>query len=167
MLGANTMAAGPLRRQTSPQPPHNESRSSRQWPLDQSNALCDPFGSGTLDVPTYCGPRSRSKSLPLAVRVWTGVTASSLLLKRAKRLLEANTAMHRFTVRHWSAMLILSCSLAAMSTLLSTATGQRHAKDSEFYVPSGQRQLFLDDYGVAAIENLDTGRCIDRKNVGR
>ncbi len=76
------------------------------------------------------------------------------LLTWTKRVLEANTAMHRYNVRHCSAKLTISCSLAAMLTLLSTATGRAHAEAREFRVPVGQRQLFLDDYGVAAIEKL-------------
>lgn len=37
---------------------------------------------------------------------------------------------------------------------LSTATGYGHAEASEFRVPAGQRQLLVDDYGIAAIESL-------------
>jgi hypothetical protein len=62
--------------------------------------------------------------------------------------------MRLYNVLNCSTTLTISCSLVAMLPLLSMATRQAHAEASEFRVPLGQRQLFLDDYGVAAIENL-------------
>ena len=62
--------------------------------------------------------------------------------------------MHKHKVFHRSAKFAISCSLATVLGLLSTATGYAYARTSEFRVPADQRQLFLDDYGIAAIENL-------------
>jgi hypothetical protein len=47
-------------------------------------------------------------------------------------------------------MLTLSCNLTATPVLLSATA----AEVGEFRIPSGQRQLFLDDQGIASIENL-------------
>jgi hypothetical protein len=46
------------------------------------------------------------------------------------------------------------CGLATILSLLPMAAPRARAQTGEFRFPPGQRQLFLDDYGVAGIENL-------------
>ncbi len=69
-------------------------------------------------------------------------------------MLKANQAMHRYNLLHRLPSVVFSCSLATILNLLPTPLGKAHAETSEFHIAAGQRQLFLDDFGTAGIENL-------------
>jgi hypothetical protein len=52
--------------------------------------------------------------------------------------------------------LVLLCFIMSL-TLVSSLVGanhQAHAGEADFRVPKGQRQLFLDDHGIAKLENI-------------
>ncbi|REK12946.1 MAG: hypothetical protein DWQ37_09980 [Planctomycetota bacterium] len=49
---------------------------------------------------------------------------------------------------------ILSCPAVTAAALFATAINRAYAGAEDFHVPAGQRQLFVDDHGVAQIDNL-------------
>ncbi len=63
--------------------------------------------------------------------------------------------MYKSNSRNPSTTFTSVIGMVAMLALLPTAVGLAHAEANDFRVPAGQRQLFLDDYGVTTIENLN------------